>query len=239
MKHAAWVLWLALAAAGPVEAQVQPLPTSGLFQAAASAQKSSLELEKAATQQAVDNFKAGLGAGTKGIGWLGTALKVATSGSSLLKTFEPLTDEDKGYDPNYNPPGSPQVPSKCAGSNACGDCYQSAYDELNKVRYRFEKLRRVYQSTKAFTSAALSFGDNAASIHGIAGLAWQTERRKVEQSIRNLDSSYDAKYEELVGVLQQAIQHIGQCEAQYYNEPDWYNRYGFIYYSFMADRYRR
>jgi hypothetical protein len=228
-----------MSVAGRVEAQVEPLPTSGLFQAAAAAQKSALEAGKTATQQGVDNFKAGMGAGTKGIGWLGTALKAATSGSEFIKSFEPLTAEDKGYDPNYSPPGSPQVPSRCAGSDVCGACFQAAYDELNAVRYRFEKLRRVYQSTKAFTSAGLSFGDNAASIHGITGLAWQTERRKIEQSLRNLDASYDGKYEELVGVLHKSVQRIGQCEAQYFNEPDWYNRYGFIYYTFMADRYRR
>jgi hypothetical protein len=239
MRHAAWLMASLLLAAGRAEAQVEPLPTSGLFQAAASAQKSTLELEKAATQQGVDNFKAGLGALAKGSGWLGVALKSATAGANLLKTFEPLTAEDKGYDPNYNPPGSPQIPSKCAGADVCGACFQSAYDELNTVRYRFEKLRRVYQSTKAFTNAGLSFGDNTASIHGITGLAWQTERRKIEQSLRNLDTSYDEKYAELAGALQKAVEHVGQCEAQHFNEPDWYTRYGFIYYSFMADRYKR
>lgn len=239
MKHAPWLMAALLLAGGGAEAQVAPLPTSGLFQAAASAQKSTLELEKAATQQGVDNFKAGLGAATKGFGWLNVALKSATAGGKLLDAFAPLTAEDKGYDPNYNPPGSPQVPSKCAGSDVCGACFQTAYDDLNRVRFRFEKLRRVYQSTKAFTNAGLSFGDNTASIHGIAGLAWQTERRKIEQSLRNLDASYDGKYDELVGVLEKAVRQIGQCEAQHFDEPDWYTRYGFIYYSFMADRYRR
>ncbi len=239
MRLAGVALLVVLCAEGRASAQVEPLPTSGLFQAAAAAQKSTLDLEKAATQQAVDNFKAGLGAGTKGLGWLNVALKSATSGGQLLDAFEPLTQEDKGYDPNYSPAGSPQVPSKCAGSDVCGSCFQSAYDELNAVRYRFEKLRRVYQSTKAFTNAGLSFGDNTASIHGIAGLAWQTERRKIEQSLRNLDASYDQKYNELVGVLQTAVQHVGQCEAQHFGEADWYNRYGFIYFNFMSDRYRR
>jgi hypothetical protein len=239
MRRAGAVLLALLCAAGRANAQVQPLPTSDMFKAAASAQKSTLELEKSATQQGVDNFKAGMGAATKGFGWMNVALKSASSGGKLLDAFEPLTAEDKGYDPNYNPPGSPQVPSKCAGSDVCGGCFQSAYDDLNKVRYRFEKLRRVYQSTKAFANAGLSFGDNTASIHGIAGLAWQTERRKIEQTLRTLDASYDEKYAELNGVLQKAVQQIGQCEAQYFDEPDWYNRYGFIYYTFMADRYKR
>lgn len=121
-----------------------------------------------------------------------------------------LAVEDKGHDPTYDPPGSPQVPSKSAGSDVCGACFQSAHDDLNKVRYRFEKRRRVYQSTKAFANAGLLFGDNTASIHAIAGLAWQTERRKVEQALRNLDASYDEKHGELNGVLQKAVrqQHM-------------------------------
>jgi hypothetical protein len=239
MRIAGLMLAILVMVPGLAGAQAQPMPAMGWFDARASLQKDAQGKLLEETQKGVDNFKNGLAAGNQGLGWLNTALKAATSGSDFLETFAPLTAEDKGYDPNYNPPGSPQIPSHCAGSNGCGDCYQTAYDELNAVRYRFEKLRRVYQSTKSFTAAALSFGDNAASIHGIAGLAWQTERRKIEQSIKNLDASYDGKYEELVGVLQKAIQHIGQCEAQYYKEPDWYNRYGFIYYSFMADRYRR
>lgn len=239
MKRAGWLTMAWLLAAAPAGAQVRPMPTNGMFEAAASSLESKLGLEKAATQQGVDNFKAGLGAATKGFGWLGVAMKSATSGSKLLEAFEPLTAEDKGYDPNYNPPGSPKVPSRCAGSDVCGSCFQTAYGDLNAVRVRFEKLRRIYQSTKAFTSAGLSFGDNTASIHALTGLAWQTERRKIEQTIRNLDASYDEKYAELAGVLQKAVEQIGQCEAQHFAEPDWYNRYGFIYYTFMADRYRR
>ena len=93
MKHAPWLMAALLLAGGGAEAQVAPLPTSGLFQAAASAQKSTLELEKAATQQGVDNFKAGLGAATKGFGWLNVALKSATAGGNPLAVRQERTGD--------------------------------------------------------------------------------------------------------------------------------------------------
>lgn len=49
----------------------------------------------------------------------------------------------------------------------------------------------------------------------------------------------DAKYEELVEELRGSLDQIAACEEEVYGEKDWYNRFGFIYYQFMADRYRR
>jgi hypothetical protein len=39
--------------------------------------------------------------------------------------------------------------------------------------------------------------------------------------------------------LRGALDALGKCEEKYFNEPDWYDRYGFMYYTFMADRYKR
>lgn len=155
------------------------------------------------------------------------------------ETFEPLAPEDKAYDENYDPPGMPELPLQCAESEECADCFEPAYERLKKVRIRFEKLRRIYEWTKAYKDRAFALGDSAAGIHGLAGLAWVGERVKLERQYKQFEASYDAKYEELVAELRGALDQIAACEEKVYGEEGWYNRYGFIYYQFMADRYRR
>jgi len=156
----------------------------------------------------------------------------------LMEEYDHLTPQDGPFDPDYMPPGTPQIPTSCTGAQ-CGHCFEDAYAQLTAVRVRFEKLRVVYGSTKAWIARALSFGDNASGISGFAGLAWQTERRKIEASVANLDRSYDNKYNELMGTLETSLKAIEACEAKHFNNPDWYNRFGYMFHSFIADRYRR
>lgn len=192
-----------------------------------------------AWQQSMAKAQKGWGYAKKGYGLAKQAYDLKTQHEDLMEEFKHLTPQDGAFDPNYTPPGTPQIPLQCAKSKACGACFEDAQGKLNAVRVRFEKLRVVYGSTKAWIAKALSFGDTAAGAFGIGGLAWQTERRKVEASVANLDAAYDAKYTELMQTLEDAMKAIEACEAEHFNEPDWYNRFGFMYYSFMADRYRR
>src|SRR3546814_6554130 len=49
---------------------------------------------------------------------------------------------------------------------------------------------------------------------------------------------YDHKYTQLMEALHGQMVDMGTCEAKYGVE-DWYDRFGFIYYEFMADKYKR
>ena len=162
------------------------------------------------------------------------------AGKDLWDKYDPLTDADKKADPDYNPPGGPQVPSSCDESKiaGCKDCYQSAYENLYKLRGNFEKLRSIKIATEDFTKSSLSFGDSVSGVHGVAGLGWQAERRKIEASFKNFEKIYKAKHQQLSDKLGENLKEIDQCEAQYYGEKDWYNRYGYMYFTFMTDRYR-
>jgi hypothetical protein len=147
-------------------------------------------------------------------------------------------------------PGEPNIPSFCddellsgatgSGDNTetCSECYYQARTEFNNVRYTLEELATIYSCTKKFTDAALAFGDNASGIHAVTGLAWQYERRKIEQSIKELEVAYDSKYAEFMQRLADAMQQLNICEAKFGVE-DWYDRFGYIYYEFMKDKYRR
>lgn len=162
------------------------------------------------------------------------------AGKDLWDKYQPLSEGDKQANPDYNPPGTPEVPTSCDESEiaGCKDCYQAAYEKLYKLRNNFEKLRAIKIATENFTKSSLSFGDSVSGVHGVAGLGWQAERHKIEASFKNFEKAYRAKHQELSEKLNGSLQDIGQCEAKYYGEKDWYNRYGYMYFTFMVDRYR-
>jgi hypothetical protein len=199
----------------------------------------------------VDAAKAAAGVGKaaapggtgKAFGWMQDAIGKGKAGADALGAYDALTDGDKALDPNYRPDGSPSVPSHCTApdgksSEGCSDCYEAAYRKLTAVRLALEKLRRVGTTTRAFTAKSIAFGDSVSGVHGVAGLGWQPERTKIEQALQSFEKAYDAKYHELMGLLEAALKDIGQCEAKHFGVNDWYSRFGFIYYTFMADRYR-
>lgn len=159
-----------------------------------------------------------------------------------LKDFDYLTPDDEQAAPSYPPPPGGSVPSRCYGAESavCNQCgYAGALSDLQKTRYRLEKLRRVYASGKNVVSHGLAVGDSMAGAAGVGGLAWASERLKILESLKGLQSAYDAKYAELMALLQTSLREIGDCEALVYGEEDWYERYGFMYYEFMAGRYER
>lgn len=199
----------------------------------------------------IDAAKAAAGAGKaaapggtgKAFGWMQDALGKGKAAAEALGAYDALTKGDKSLDPNYRPSGSPSVPAHCTApdgtnSEGCNDCYAAAYRKLTAVRTAFEKLRRVGTTTRAFTAKSIAFGDSVSGVHGVAGLGWQPERTKIENSLKSFEVAYDAKHTELSGLLETALKDIGQCEAKHFGVDDWYDRYGFMYYTFMVDRYK-
>jgi hypothetical protein len=177
-------------------------------------------------------------------GWKNSdkAVKLATEagvkGAELLDKVDPMTGDDKKYDPEPDPAGQPKLPSLCQGDPHCNQCFAKPYTDLESVRIRFEKLRRVGQSTKKMITDAVAFGDGASSIHGIAALAWAKEKQKIRASEKNFDANYDAKYHELLGTLESALHGVASCEESVFGTVAWYDRFGFIFYQYMADRYQ-
>ena len=71
------------------------------------------------------------------------------------------------------------------------------------------------------------------------GVAWPPERKVIQDAFAKMGDTYDEKYETYLRELQKGLQGVAVCEKRYFGEDDWYSRYGFIYYTFLADRYRR
>ncbi len=190
------------------------------------------------------------------------AKRVATEASKrqgnireILNGFEPLSPSDDALEPEYPLGPGHGLPSRCfrdyqpfAGESpiqgpawrTCKECgFGPALELLDSTRYRLEKLRRVGAATKNLISQSLAFGDSMAGAAGVGGLQWVVSRQEIVQSYENFKQSYDAKYIQLMGLLQQSLQQISRCEMLLFGEEDWYDRYGFMYHDFMAARYAR
>ncbi|HEY0876102.1 MAG TPA: hypothetical protein VGD94_21680 [Vicinamibacterales bacterium] len=195
------------------------------------------EMEQRQQQNEID---AGRRAGIdKGMDWLSLGIDIANASRDFGESFSPLNPDDQRFDPDYNPPGNPDVPISCGEDAACQSCYARAQRNVNFVRVQFEKLRAIYDSTTRMADTAIAFGDNVSGIHGALGLAWQAERVGIQKSVDSLGKTYDGKYADLLGSLKRSLDEISECESKHFNTPDWYNRFGFIYYEFMAARYSR
>lgn len=227
-----------VAAASTIVAGGSPLPVSTLNDVWPTGNAISTMKENIAKYQDYKDYNDGLSKAGKTAGDAAKGAAAAKGGSDLLDAYKGLSTGDAQADPNFTPPGSPEIPTSCEqGRDGCESCYADAYANLNRVRFNLERLRSIRGSTEEFYRASVSFGDNVSGIHGVAGLAWQAERRKIEQSFKGFQGSYVKKHTQLMGDLKAALDRIAECEAKHYNNPDWYNRFGFMYYGFMESRY--
>lgn len=179
---------------------------------------------------------------------LGKVKEHTETAYKILKGGKDLWEEYKNLGSCMNtaiPAGMPSVPTFCyeadmdeSGAGPCAKCFEEARAGFNEVRYKFIKLSIIYRCTKSFADKSMAFGDDVSSVHGVSGLAWQAEKRRIEESVERLKKSYDDKYMELLQRLRESMIDIAECEEQY-GERDWYDRFGFMFYEFMKEKYRR
>jgi hypothetical protein len=183
----------------------------------------------------VDRANTRRGQVDKGIEQINKAFGTAKAAEDFLDKYKNLGNCLK----SAPPPGQPRIPSFCEDEgDSCAGCFLNARKKFNEVRYRLEKLQTIYDCTKSYTDAAVSFGDNVSSYHGVTGLVWQAQRRNVERSIVGLNKSYDEKRIELLKELNESLIALNACEQEH-GIKDWYDRFGVMFYNFSEMRYHR
>lgn len=171
-----------------------------------------------------------------GIGHFNTAMDMFDNVRDMYEASNALDNNE--CVPDFSTDAQSMMPSSCGEQAGCQDCYQGSISRMTVVRRSLARLSCIRMNTKKFTDAAVAFGDNVSGIHAVTGLAWQAERRGIMETMENFNKSYDRKYTELIQSLQTALQGISNCEAQF-GMPDWYQRFGFIYYEMMKEKYKR
>jgi hypothetical protein len=162
--------------------------------------------------------------------------------SDLFNAFNALSDLDHELHNHLQDDHSgPEVPTSCgsaAASPTCAECYAAAYREVNFTRNTLERLRTIDARTLAFINAAVSVGDTTSGIHAVTGLSWQYAKADVETEKRQFLTASRAKYDGLIQNMRRALDMVARCEADNFHNPDWYNRYGFMYFNFVQEAYR-
>ena len=178
------------------------------------------------------------GMNSAGKGGLNSGLNSSHGSGLNSDAYPPLTKVDAAMQPNYAPPGMPQMPSKCAEDKSCRPCFEDANANLDIRRRNLEKVRGIYTYTHRFAQEGK---DLMNGVGGLAGGAPAVEAavqsRSVDQSLDAFDDTVRAKNAELLGKLKDDLHELAACEAKYYGNNEWYPRYGELYYQFMQARY--
>lgn len=161
--------------------------------------------------------------------------------TSLRDMFSALSDLDQELDSRQTTDdgAGPAVPSSCvaSGATACQQCFARAYGEVNFTRSTLERLRTIHRRTIGFIERAEGFGDSVSGVHGVSGLSWQYAKADVEKERASFNRTSRAKYDALLGNMRRSLDMVAECERQHFSNPDWYSRYGFMYYNFIRESY--
>ncbi|MEO6104148.1 MAG: hypothetical protein ABIP44_10990 [Pseudoxanthomonas sp.] len=169
---------------------------------------------------------------------LGKAGQVADLASKALDFNKSLNASDDRLKANYEPEGSPSVPSKCMENAACRPCYTEAYGKINKTRIALEKVRAHYDFTHKFSADGIAVMNGvAATAGGPAGIGAAVESRKVNAAVAEFDTAVRNKNQELLARLKGELMEVNTCESKYYGSNDWYDRFGYMYFQFMSAHY--
>jgi hypothetical protein len=167
-----------------------------------------------------------------------TAANVAVDAVALRDAYDALDTTDVQYDPAELERGGPQVPTSCNGDEACQACYAPAIQSINHNRLTLGKAWALARSTIVFTEQAVAFGDSIAGLHPSAGVGWNFGvKQDVNKSLDTMRSTYARRYRDFITALERGLRELGDCEARFYDQRDWYERYGFMYLAFLEAKY--
>jgi hypothetical protein len=172
---------------------------------------------------------------------IGDAAALTKFTLGLLEQFGFIDPREAAIQRNMNPPGMPLLPSRCAKDPECRPCFKKASDDLVNARSLLETQYVIYKQTELATGRIMELADAAAGLSPYAKLAWtvQKDSGEISKAKEDFYAKYDGNLEKLLRMLNDALVAQGACERNAFGDQDWYNRYGWLYYSFMRDRYTR
>lgn len=132
--------------------------------------------------------------------------------------------------------GTWKVPSGDAYKNC--QCMATAVDKLRKNRQMLEKLRILVANQKAFVDKATALGNSFAQLHTVLGLQWiGIKKHDIDEPYAQFKVISNQKHQQLMAAIQTDLRDIGECEARL-GEPNWYQKFGFMYYEFLYAAYK-
>jgi len=162
---------------------------------------------------------------------------------AFLEEFGLIDPREAAVQPNYNPPGQPMVPSRCAGTGQCGACFLEANAKLDKSRKLLEDMYVIYKQTELKAGRIHELANATAGLSPYAQLAWTAIKNNPNEGMniaqKHFYEVYDGNLEKLLAMANEGLIGVGACERENFKDYDWYPRYGMIYYNFLKERYTR
>lgn len=162
---------------------------------------------------------------------------------AFLEEFGLIDPREAAVQPNYEPPGQPLIPSRCAGTGECGACFHDANAKLDKARKLLEDQYVIYKQTELKAGRIHELANAATGLSPYAQLAWTAIKNNpnepMNQAQQKFYGIYDSNLGKLLTMANDGLIGVGACERQHFQDYDWYPRYGMIYYNFLKDRYTR
>lgn len=161
--------------------------------------------------------------------------------ATVMEGYDALNDLDRQLDDAASQPdaGQPAVPSSCVAREGCQECFSGPYLQLARSRILLARARALYDATHRFATSSQAVGDTLAPATREAAFVWQMQKPRIAASLAQFDAAYDRKIADMIAVVRRTLQEISECEARFYNNPDWYLRYGFVYFEFLQTKYKR
>lgn len=181
------------------------------------------------------NLQGNLANASAALGHLNTFVNAFHDAHDLYDATRALDNNE--CQPDFTTSAGAMMPTSCTEGD-CYTCYENAVNELAFIRRQLGRLSCIYHNTKTFNERAIAFGDNTSGIHAVNGLAWQYAKADIVSAYESFKHTYDEKYTGMMETLDKSLHDIGNCENQY-GEHDWYQRFGFIYFEFMKEKYKR
>lgn len=181
---------------------------------------------------------AGRGAADQGLELTKWGVGTVVAGQEAMQDWNALDEADANCGAAYTDSSAPTVPSSCAENDACKSCYSEAVRQIDFNRFYIERARCITSAHVKMAKSAMSFGDSASGVHGVAGLSWQLQGKpQIEQAVTQLKATYTHKAGQYISGFETSLKKLGQCEAEHFGERDWYQRYGWIYLNFIKSNY--
>jgi hypothetical protein len=214
----------------------EPRPDREILEQAAERQ-AEWRAQRSAADDAVDAAR--VDALEKGLNLSLWGVGTAVSGRELFDEWSALDDAEAYCGSAYNDKAAPVVPSKCAENQKCSACYAEVVRQIDFNRFYLERAHCITSAAVKMANSAMAFGDSTSGIHAVTGLAWQREGKpQIEGAVRELRETYRRKSQDYLRELERSMRKMGECEADFYDSNDWYDRYGWLYISFLQSRYQ-
>ncbi len=181
----------------------------------------------------------------------GQAAKITNAalaaGGFVERLFGYMDPNDAAVQPNYHPRGIPPLPASILDDPTAPGLrrieYEKIADRIEKARRHLEGNYVVLKQTELEAGLITEMAEAAAGLSPFAQLAWTRMKANPKTSFnvsaRKFYAKYDAGQQSGLDYLNEALKDMGEFEAKYYGQRNWYLYFGLPFHQFMTARYLR